>query len=94
MRCRARVLVSVEATAELKLCVSTIQIVEGDRFEADGLVFEWFTMLGYTPEAARQNCVESIGFYIRCRPELRDVILGALDPTCAIDVRAVIGVTT
>jgi hypothetical protein len=89
VRHRARVLVAVEASDELKLCVKLIRIVEVEVHEQEGpddLVFEWFSMTGNSREDARRNCVESIEFYLFCRPELRDAILEALDTTTAEEV--------
>jgi hypothetical protein len=94
MKARARVLVAVEAQADLKLCVKFIRIVDDEAFEPDALVFEWFTMVGHTREDARRNCIESIAYYVRCRPNMREPILGALDAKCALEVAAAIGVTT
>lgn len=91
---KARVLVAVEAQPDLKLCVKFIRIVDDNSFEPDVLVFEWFTMIGQTREDARRKCVEAIAYYVRCRPDLRDSILGALDATCALEVAGAIGVTT
>lgn len=91
---RARVLVAVEAQADFKLCVKYIRIVDDTAFEPDVLVFEWFNMVGHTREDAHRNCVESIAMYLRCRPDLRDPILGALDGTCALEVAGALGVTT
>lgn len=94
--CRARVLVAVEASNELKLCVKFIRILESDgrETEPDDLVLEWFSMRGNTREDARRNCVESIALYIRSRPELREAILGALDAACALEVAGAIGEKT
>lgn len=91
---RARVLVAVEAQPDFKLCVKFIRIVDDAAFEPDALVFEWFDMAGHTREDARRNCIESIAMYLRCRPELRDPVLGALDAMCALEVAGALGVTT
>jgi hypothetical protein len=91
---KARVLVAVEAQPDLKLCVKFIRIVDDENFEPDTLVFEWFNMVGNSREDARRNCVASIAYYVRCRPDLRESILGALDETCALEVAGAIGVKT
>lgn len=84
---RAHVLVAVDAADDMKLRVSLIRIVENMRItDKKDLVCEWFSMTGKSREDARRNCVESIAFFIRCRPELRDPIMGALDTQTALDV--------
>jgi hypothetical protein len=83
---RARVVVAIEATEDLKLCVKYIRIVDGD-ITLDELLFEWFNMTGFTSEGARRNCIDSIAFFLRCRPPLRDAIMGALDAPSAREVK-------
>lgn len=87
-RVRAHVYVKLEPSAELKLCVQHIYLSEAPRLRDDvfSLVFEWFTMVGNSDAEARQNCIDSIAFYMRCRPDLRDAISKALDPSCQADV--------
>lgn len=91
---RVRVLVAVEAQSDFKLCVKFIRIVDDSNFGPDALVFEWFTEVGSTSEVARRKCVESIANYVRCRPDLRESILGALDAMSALEVAGAIGDTT
>lgn len=84
---RAHVVVGVDAAEDMKLRVSLIRIVDSMRIgDRQDLVCEWFSMTGRSREDARKNCVESIAFFIRCRPELRDPIMGALDTQTALDV--------
>jgi hypothetical protein len=86
---RARVLVSIESTDELKLVVKLIRVVDED-VTVDDLMFEWFNMVGFTKEDARRNCIESIAFFLLCRPELYQAIIGALDDSCANEVKSAI----
>lgn len=84
-RPHASVIVGVESTDELKLHVKLIHVVDGDA-EMGDLVFKWFVQSGNTIEEARSNCYGSIAFYMRCRPDLRDSILKALEPEAAREV--------
>jgi hypothetical protein len=90
-RPHASVIVGVESTDELKLNVKLIHIVDGDA-EMGDLVFKWFVQSGNTIEEARENCLGSIAFYARCRPDLRDAILKALEPEAAREVCARLGI--
>ena len=90
-RPHASVIVGVESNDELKLNVKLIHIVDGDAQVGD-LVFKWFVQTGNTIEEARANCLESIEFYLRCRPGLRDSILKSLEPEVERDVRDRLGI--
>lgn len=90
MKPQATVIVGVESTDELKLNVKMIHIVDGEPKVGD-LVFRWFVQSGNTPEEARANCLDSIAFYVRCRPDLRRSILKALEPEAARSVRERLG---
>lgn len=88
------VMIGIEANDELKLNVKLIQLVDGEPGigEYSQFVFRWFTMHGNTQEGARENCLESLAFYLRCSdPGLRDSVLNALEPAAARDVRARLG---
>lgn len=89
-RPHASVIVGVEATDELKLNVKLIHVVDGSP-EIGDLVFRWFVQSGNTIEEARENCLGSIAFYARCRPDLRDSILRALEPEARRSVRERLG---
>jgi len=90
-RVRAYVVVTIESDGDLKLSVKHISVVDYPAaLMASDLVFEWFSMIGTTIEAARQNCLDSIAFYARCRPGMKDAIVAALDPSCAEVVRAMV----
>lgn len=97
MRARAYVLVTVGVSDadSFALNVKHIQIMPYPAaMLANDLVFEWFTMIGNSEGDARRNCIDSIAFYARCRPGMRDAILGALDRSCAAEVRAAIEAQT
>jgi hypothetical protein len=81
-RPHATVIVSVESNDDLKLSVKRIHVIDGDPYAGD-LVFKWFAQWGNTIEEARENCLGCIAFYSRCRPDLRDAILNALEPEAA-----------
>ncbi len=90
-RARAYVVVTIESDSDLKLSVKHISVVDYPAaLMASDLVFEWFSMIGSNSEAARQNCLDSIAFYARCRPGMKDAIIAALEPSCADVVRAII----
>lgn len=90
---RARVLVDIEATDDLKLIMRRIRVVDDD-ITLDDATFEWFNQIGHSPQDARRNCVEAIAFFARCRPELRASIVQALDVSCANDVACAIEAKT
>jgi hypothetical protein len=92
MKPHASVIIGVEAVAFDKLQVKLIHIVDGNP-ELGELVFKWFSQSGNTYEEARENCLASIAFYARCRPDLRDAILKALEPEATRDVRNRLGMS-
>lgn len=87
---RVTVVVGVESTDDLKLHVKLIHVVDGEP-EIGDFVFKWFAMAGNTIEEARENALGSMAFYLRCRVDLRDPILKALEPEARRVVRQRLG---
>lgn len=83
---RAYALATVAVEPDLSMKVGSIAIHYNQRVAAKDpseLIFEWFSVTGWTEMAAHANAVAAIVFFLRCRPDMREAIV----PVCAPSLR-------
>lgn len=89
MKARAYIMVTMEV-GTLEMRVKLIS-VHGERVRENNLsdvIFEWFHMTGYSFVDARENAVQSIAFFVKCRPHMTAAIIPKLAPGLREEVEA------